>query len=230
MNKILLVGGVDNSGGAGILADKETLVTLGSGAAVAVTAITVQSDDRFHDSHSVPAVILEKQLNSINLDEIGAIKIGMLPHSDSIEVLAEFLTECRTMPVVLDPVFSSSSGGELCSQNAFESLTSLLLPLVSLTTPNLSEALRLTDSQSEDSQDPVRLANECLSLGARAFWSKEVICRETIAWTFLLGTEKGNCFLRDLESQAAFGFGEQVAVWQPPLPGVCQRRRAFPKP
>ena len=49
----------------------------------------------------------------------------MLPHSDSIEVLAEFLTECRTMPVVLDPVFSSSSGGELCSQNAFESLTSL---------------------------------------------------------------------------------------------------------
>ena len=79
MNKILLVGGVDNSGGAGILADKETLVTLGSGAAVAVTAITVQSDDRFHDSHSVPAVILEKQLNSINLDEIGAIKIGMLP-------------------------------------------------------------------------------------------------------------------------------------------------------
>ena len=61
------------------------------------------------------------------------------------------------MPVVLDPVFSSSSGGELCSQNAFESLTSLLLPLVSLTTPNLSEALRLTDSQSEDSQDPVRL-------------------------------------------------------------------------
>jgi len=168
MNKILLVGGVDNSGGAGILADKETLVTLGSGAAVAVTAITVQSDDRFHDSHSVPAVILEKQLNSINLDEIGAIKIGMLPHSDSIEVLAEFLTECRTMPVVLDPVFSSSSGGELCSQNAFESLISLLLPLVSLTTPNLSEALRLTDSQSEDSQDPVRLANECLSLGVRA--------------------------------------------------------------
>ena len=53
-----------------------------------------------------------------------AIKIGMLPHSDSIEVLVEFLTESRTMPVVLDPVFWVPRG-ELCSQNAFESLISL---------------------------------------------------------------------------------------------------------
>ena len=45
-----------------------------------------------------------------------------------------------------------------------------------------------------------------LVLAQERFWSKEVICRETIAWTFLLGTEKGNC-LRDLESQAAFGLG-----------------------
>ena len=48
MNKILLVGGVDNSGGAGILYDKESLGNYGlSGAVVAVTAITVQSDNRF---------------------------------------------------------------------------------------------------------------------------------------------------------------------------------------
>ena len=63
MKKILLVGGIDNSGGAGILADKETLVTLEAGASAAITAITAQTDEKFHDSHAIPAGILKMQLN-----------------------------------------------------------------------------------------------------------------------------------------------------------------------
>lgn len=168
MKKILLVGGVDNSGGAGILADKETLVTLEAGASAAITAITAQTDEKFHDSHAIPAGILKMQLNSIDSNEIGAIKIGMLPNSETVEVLAEFLDQHRSLPSVLDPVFSSSSGGELCSSHGIECLRSLLLPLVSLLTPNLSEAQHLADLPSADSQDLSSLSNAWLKLGAKA--------------------------------------------------------------
>ena len=38
------------------------------------------------------------QLNSIDSNEIGAIKIGMLPNSETVEVLAEFWTSIAPFP------------------------------------------------------------------------------------------------------------------------------------
>ena len=70
----------------------------------------------------------------------------MLNDAGTIRAIAESLH--RFTPyykyIVLDPVMVSTSGCKLIEDDAIEALTSLLMPLATLITPNLSEAEVLT--------------------------------------------------------------------------------------
>ena len=50
MPKILVIGGSDGRGGAGVFADHETLISLGSKAEFIVTSVTSQNDEVFRIS------------------------------------------------------------------------------------------------------------------------------------------------------------------------------------
>ncbi|MBV33449.1 MAG: bifunctional hydroxymethylpyrimidine kinase/phosphomethylpyrimidine kinase [Porticoccaceae bacterium] len=168
MNQILTIGGSDSSGGAGVLADKETLDSLGAHTFCVITAITAQSKERFHHSLVIPKKTLEAQLESIDLPKIGAIKIGMLPDSHTIEVVRRFLLKAGPVKSVLDPVFTSSSGGNLITEEGISSIRSRLLPLASIITPNINEAECLTKIVASCKQGIVKQAEECIELGASA--------------------------------------------------------------
>ncbi|MBL4876766.1 MAG: bifunctional hydroxymethylpyrimidine kinase/phosphomethylpyrimidine kinase [Cohaesibacteraceae bacterium] len=140
------IAGSDSCAGAGIQADLKTFSALGVYGVTIITAITAQNTRGVQAVHIVPAPMIKKQLQSIFLDfKVDAIKIGMLPDEGSILSVAGFLSDIGINNIVLDPVMISSSGHNLASHQALNSLKTRLLPLASLLTPNLSEAARLLD-------------------------------------------------------------------------------------
>lgn len=90
-----------------------------------------------------PAFVVE-QLETVAADlRVDAVKIGMLGTAELVRAVGASLGGLRA-PVVLDPVMVATSGDLLLAPDAVEALRELL-PLVSLITPNLSEAAVLLD-------------------------------------------------------------------------------------
>ena len=194
MMQILLIGGSDNSGGAGVFADMETVYGLGAKPTFAITAITAQSDHLFFHNHTVPSKTLKAQLQATEMNQVGAIKIGMLPNKESIGVVSEFLSEHSEIPSVLDPVFTSSSGGTLSSYEGIASLGSQLFPLINIITPNILEACRLTKLGCVRKEDLETLAHACRKMGANAVLVKGGHLPGNHCVDFLLSKDRGNCF------------------------------------
>ena len=168
MPRLLVIGGSDSSGGAGVFADVKTCHDLGCEVSVAVTAVTAQNERRHYHSHVLPKQTLQSQLFALGDSEIDAVKIGMLPNLESIEVVRDFLLAHSFGKVVLDPVFSSSSGGSLSTEEGIASLDNRLFPHVGLVTPNLFEANRLIKQAGLRAESQEELAVACLELGANA--------------------------------------------------------------
>lgn len=168
MPRLLLIGGSDSSGGAGVSADLKTCHDLACEASLAVTAVTAQSDRRHHHSYALPAKTLKSQLLSVSLDDIDAIKIGMLPNLESAGVVRDFLKDFPRNRIVLDPVFSSSSGGSLSTEEGVAALDHSLFPYVGLITPNLFEVTRLLSQVGIGDQSQEELALACIDLGIPA--------------------------------------------------------------
>ena len=73
-------------------------------------------------------------------------------HSRSFAAVASVLRNHQQLPVILDPVLVSSSGGMLLRNEALECLKQDLLPLCQLITPNLPE-LAVLSGASEPAQN-----------------------------------------------------------------------------
>ncbi|AKC32016.1 phosphomethylpyrimidine kinase ThiD [Candidatus Pantoea carbekii] len=113
---------------------------------------------------------VKKQLKSV-LDDvrIDTLKIGMLAKSNIVEVIAECLTHTHVPFIVLDTVMIAKSGDPLLSLDTIGSIRQLLLPKVSLITPNLLEAaLLLEDSVAESETDMLLQGKSLLNLGCKA--------------------------------------------------------------
>jgi hydroxymethylpyrimidine/phosphomethylpyrimidine kinase len=183
MNRVLVIGGSDSSCGAGISADIETLLDLGSDFLICVTAVTAQKDSSFKESLSVDASMIKAQLDSAYGNKIDAVKIGMLPNIEAIEMVTEFLEKIPSSKIVLDPVFKSSSGGILCSIESIQLLKKILLPHVTVLTPNLDEANILASLEIYDSENVSDLAEACIKYGSESVLIKgghstDVSCKD----------------------------------------------------
>lgn len=142
---VLCFSGHDPSGGAGVQADIETLVSHRCHAASVITALTEQ------DTRNVKKLIPQRpddiisQAGALLADlPVKAIKIGLIGHHDTAAAIHAVLTRQPLIPVVLDPVLAAGGGAELASEKLIAALTDLLLPRTSLLTPNSEEARRLT--------------------------------------------------------------------------------------
>lgn len=144
---VLVFAGCDPSGGAGIQADIEAVGTLGAHALPVVTALTVQDNDRVYSVHPVPASLIQQQARALMKKiEIAAIKIGIAGNSENALAIAGLIDEVRerngNIPVVLDPVFASGHGDPLAEGGAIDTIAPMM-PLATLITPNLPEAVAL---------------------------------------------------------------------------------------
>ena len=168
MPNLLVIGGTDSSGGAGVSADIETISYLGGRCLPIITAVTAQGNNGLFHSHAIPPSILANQLDSIDEQKIDAVKIGMIPNHESIEVVASYLKKIESTSIILDPVIKSSSGYSLISDSAAKSLRDLLFPNVSLVTPNLFEAKFFTEENYTNHDQYATLADQLIKSGANA--------------------------------------------------------------
>jgi hydroxymethylpyrimidine/phosphomethylpyrimidine kinase len=141
---VMTLAGNDPSGGAGLAADIETLVSLGCHPAPVVTALTVQ------DTHNVKALLpvspdhIIAQAKTVLEDmPVAVFKIGVIGSADNASALYDLLRAHPGIPVVFDPVLAAGGGTELANLTLVEAIQTLLLPLTTVLTPNSMEARRL---------------------------------------------------------------------------------------
>lgn len=142
---VMSIAGVDPSGGAGIFADIKTFQALGVYGTGIVTALTAQNPQKMYSLKSIETSYVEEQIDAI-LDtyNVEYIKTGMLYSTDIIKSVSKKIREYN-LKAVVDPVMVATSGGELAKNDLSQNLLKYLLPKAILTTPNVSEAEKLTN-------------------------------------------------------------------------------------
>lgn len=164
---MLSIAGSDSGGGAGIQADLKAFARCGVHGMTAITAITAQNTVGVEAVESVSAEMIVAQVGAVAEDiGVDAVKVGMLGTAETVEAVVEALGLVGEAPVVIDPVMVSESGAVLLDMDARAALVERLLPLATVITPNIPEAMALSGAGERDSQED--LAREVLALGPRA--------------------------------------------------------------
>jgi hydroxymethylpyrimidine/phosphomethylpyrimidine kinase len=142
---VLTIAGSDSGGGAGIQADQRTIRAIGGHALTAVTAVTAQDTKGIAAWKAVPDSLIRAQINSaLGGFAVAAVKTGLLPGPAAIRAVAEGLAGFPSVPLVVDPVFASSSGTRFLSDAGIKVLRRTLFRRAFLITPNWPEAAALT--------------------------------------------------------------------------------------
>jgi hydroxymethylpyrimidine/phosphomethylpyrimidine kinase len=150
--------------------DVQVLADFSADALCAITAVTAQSDSRLTGVHHVPPELIRAQIAAaFETRRIAAIKIGMLGTRATVDAVVDSLTHGVSVPIVLDPVLVSSSGGVLLDAGGRDAMRERLFPRAALVTPNVPEAAALLDADiANNEQELVAQAESLLALGPQA--------------------------------------------------------------
>lgn len=163
---VIVAGGLDPSGGAGIAADILAVHAAGAIALPVVTALTAQDSAQCYASYPVGAQIIEEQMVAVMSDfRPGAIKLGLVGSAAIAEMVAEFVSDYG-VKLILDPVMASSTGMPLIDNATKEALASLLVPKAYLITPNASEAESLTGMSVNSKAEARKAAVKISEMGS----------------------------------------------------------------
>jgi hydroxymethylpyrimidine/phosphomethylpyrimidine kinase len=138
---IVVVGGLDPGGGAGLLRDVATATALGARPHAIGTAWTEQGAGLHRVEPRAPEAVGAALARALATLRPAAVKIGMAASPATAAALIEALADFAG-PVVVDPVLATSRGGPLWAGTARELLP--LLRRATLVTPNAVEATALS--------------------------------------------------------------------------------------
>lgn len=148
---VLCFSGHDPSGGAGIQADIEAIAAQGVHAATVITALTCQDTTRVVEFEAVNAQKMALQAETILADmSVAAIKIGMTADVEIVKAIHSILAKHPDIPVIFDPVLASGAGNALSTESLTSALNTYIVPHCQLLTPNIPEALKLTQTADID--------------------------------------------------------------------------------
>jgi hydroxymethylpyrimidine/phosphomethylpyrimidine kinase len=163
---VIAVGGLDSSGGAGLLRDHLTGAALGAQMLLVGTAWTLQSAAGVRRIDPRPPDQLQQaviEALAMAAGSVVAVKIGMVANQPQVGGLLAAL-DGFAGAVVLDPVLTASAGGWL-----FQGEPEGLLPLLrraTLATPNLNEAAMLSGRPVLDEEGALKAARVLVEQGA----------------------------------------------------------------
>lgn len=150
------IAGVDPSAGAGIYADLKTFQAIGVYGTGVVTALTAQNPYKFFSSSPVSLEYIEEQIDSVfDSYEVEFIKTGMLYSPEIIKLVSKKIKQYN-LKAVVDPVMVATSGGDLTKEDIADAFNKYLLPNSILTTPNISEAEKLTGLEIKTKEDAIK--------------------------------------------------------------------------
>jgi len=164
---LLSIGGSDPSSGAGIQSDlrifsKDNVYWL-----TIITAITGQNTLKFGKVEPVSINILKNQLQLVLSDfKIDGIKIGMVYNSQIIKTIHQQIKKLK-IPIVVDPVIKSTTGGELLKKSAIKDYQKYIIPLATIITPNKYEAEILSKTKINSKTIPEKTAKAIQEMGAK---------------------------------------------------------------
>jgi hydroxymethylpyrimidine/phosphomethylpyrimidine kinase len=162
----LTIAGSDSGGGAGIQADLKAFARCGVHGTTAIVALTAQNTVGVTAIHPIPPPMILDQVRAVASDiGVDAVKVGMLGDEGTIAAVVEAIGEAGDVPVVVDPVMIAESRAVLLDPAAMAALIKTVLPLATVATPNLPEALELTSMADGTSQED--LAKAVHAMGPR---------------------------------------------------------------
>jgi hydroxymethylpyrimidine/phosphomethylpyrimidine kinase len=168
--RVLVVAGLDPSGGAGLTADLEAIAAAGARGWAVAAALTAQGRRGARGFEPVSEALLLAQIEAlVDGDRPRAVKTGMLGSADLARALASRLAAppLRRVPLVVDPVLAATSGAPLFDAGG-QPVGEAYLPILTrawLATPNLPELALLTGDDVSTDAAAVRAARR---LPARA--------------------------------------------------------------
>ncbi|MBO6123378.1 MAG: bifunctional hydroxymethylpyrimidine kinase/phosphomethylpyrimidine kinase [Methanobrevibacter sp.] len=159
---VMSIAGVDPTAGAGVFADLKTFQAIGVYGTGIVTALTAQNPYKFFSTQPVEKEYISEQIDSV-LDayEVEYIKTGMLYSPEIIKLVSEKIRD-YDLKAVVDPVMVATSGGDLTKEDLADALNRYLLPKSVLTTPNISEAEKLTGFKIHSKEDAIRASEKII--------------------------------------------------------------------
>ena len=153
---VMSIAGVDPSGGAGIFADLKTFQAIGVYGTGIVTALTSQNPYEFFSTQPVSPEYIEEQIDYVmDAYDVEFVKTGMLYSPEIIKLVAEKIRE-YDLKAVVDPVMVATSGGNLTKEDIADAFNKYLLPKSILTTPNVSEAEKLSGININNKEDAIK--------------------------------------------------------------------------
>ena len=142
--KVLTIAGSDASGGAGLEADLKVFTEYGLfGLAAVTTIVTMDPDSNWkHNVTTIPVTVIRDQLKTaLSSDtQINAMKTGMIGSVEIVNLIKEVILNYDLQNVVIDPVLACKGEDELLNPDTADAIKNELLPLATVTTPNLVEA------------------------------------------------------------------------------------------
>ena len=153
---VMSIAGVDPSGGAGVFADLKTFQAIGVYGTGIVTALTAQNPYKFFSTQPVSEEYICEQIDSVmDAYDVEFVKTGMLYSPEIIRLVAEKINE-YDLKAVVDPVMVATSGGNLTREDIADAFNKYLLPKSILTTPNVSEAEKLSRIDINNEEDAIK--------------------------------------------------------------------------
>ena len=160
---VLIIAGNDPSGGAGLVADIQTVSALGGHPAPVISAITVQDTVNVQQVETVSPQFIASQAQAVLVDlPVAAIKLGLIVTAGAAQSIMQILKAHTEIPVVLDPVLAAGGGAQLVDETMINAYLESLVPLATLITPNTAESRRLAPHANDtQSRAAALLARGC---------------------------------------------------------------------
>ncbi len=159
---VMSFAGNDPTGGAGIMADIETLASMGCHCTPVITALTVQDTLDVSRYDAIEPELLIEQARAILEDmPVSCFKIGMIGSEEAAVAIHTILADYPGIPVVLDPILRAGGGTKMADENLVDAMVELLFPQTTVLTPNSQEARRL--AHEADTLDAC--AHELMDMG-----------------------------------------------------------------
>ncbi|HED52262.1 MAG TPA: hydroxymethylpyrimidine/phosphomethylpyrimidine kinase [Gammaproteobacteria bacterium] len=138
---VMVFSGNDPSGGAGVQADIEALISHGCHTTPVITTLTIQDTRDVIGYTPLDGALIAEQARAVLEDiPVNAFKLGLLSSTEAIETIHTILNDYPEIPVVTDPVLATGGGTLLVDDDVVDAMNELLLPLTTVLTPNSNEA------------------------------------------------------------------------------------------
>ncbi len=206
---VLCISASDSLGLSGMQADLRAIESMNVHGACVVTATTAQNQQTFLSLNEVSDQAFESQLDALYQQDIfSVIKIGLIANEQQVKILINHAI-FKHKKIILDPVLAATAGNIENSNSRLRGIK-LLLPFVTLLTPNVQEVKALLNLKDKV-LDIKKSAMALLALGVESVLIKGGH-GEVIGQDYFYNTE--HCFFikqEPLDSSYSRGTGCAMA-------------------